>query len=347
MEAGVWKSVLRADTTDWLLEAGNPSVRYFTLKDLIGKPNSHPEVVEAKEKIMSEGPVPKILARQREGRYWGKPEDFYIHAKYKGTVWQLIVLAELGADGANHRIKSACEFILENSQDRESGGFATFSSPKGGGDHDKVLPCLIGNMVWSLIRFGYLDDQRIKHAIDWIIKYQRFDDAVCKAPKGWPYDKKKMCFGNHSCHVGVVKALKALSEIPQKKRGNEVSSTIEKGAEYVLAHYIFKRSHDLSQISKREWLQFGFPSMADTDVLEILGILSKLGYNDERMKEATDLVVSKQDSQGRWKLEATFNGRMQVNIEEKDKPSKWITLKALAVLKRLRRARRCVKPTMN
>jgi len=75
--------------------------------------------------------------------------------------------------------------------------------------------------------------------------------------------------------------------------------------------------------------------MADTNVLEILDILSRLGYNDERMKEAVDLVVSKQDSQGRWKLDTTFNGRMRVDIEEKDKPSKWITLKALTVLKRL------------
>jgi hypothetical protein len=73
--------------------------------------------------------------------------------------------------------------------------------------------------------------------------------------------------------------------------------------------------------------------MWKTDALEILEILARLGYKDERMKDAVDLVLSKQDSQGRWKLENTFNGRMQVNIEEKDKPSKWITLNALKALK--------------
>jgi hypothetical protein len=51
------------------------------------------------------------------------------------------------------------------------------------------------------------------------------------------------------------------------------------------------------------------------------------------MREAVDLVVSKQDDQGRWKLERTFNGRFQVNIEQKGKPSKWITLNALKALK--------------
>jgi len=62
--------------------------------------------------------------------------------------------------------------------------------------------------------------------------------------------------------------------------------------------------------------------------------LTNLGYRDERMQEAVDLVVSKQDEQGRWKLENTFNGRFQINIEQKGKPSKWITLRAMSVIKR-------------
>jgi hypothetical protein len=74
--------------------------------------------------------------------------------------------------------------------------------------------------------------------------------------------------------------------------------------------------------------------MYQTDALEILGILTKLGYIDKRMQEAMDLVVSKQDERGRWNLENTFNGRFQVNIEQKGKPSKWITLNAVRVLRR-------------
>jgi hypothetical protein len=74
--------------------------------------------------------------------------------------------------------------------------------------------------------------------------------------------------------------------------------------------------------------------MYQTDVLEILGILTKLGCKDERIQEAINIVVSKQDSVGRWKLANTFNGRFQVDVEEKGKPSKWITLKALKVLKK-------------
>ncbi len=329
-----WKTVLKADPTQWLLEDENPSVRYYTLRDVLEKPEMDAEVRTARKAIMKDGIVSEILAKQRGGGYWGKAEDFYIRSKYRGTVWTLVALAQLGAEVSDDRIRRACEFILDRSQDRESGGFAYVSRVNRlGGAHEHVLPCLTGNMVWSLIRFGYLDDARVQKGIQWITTYQRFDDGIDEAPRGWPYDGYEKCWGRHTCHMGVVKALKALAEIPPSKRSKAVDRTIDAGANYILAHRIHKRSHNLKRVSKAEWLRFGFPLMWDTDVLEILGILTRLGYKDERMREAVDLVVSKQDNQGRWKLERTFNGRMQVNIEHKDKPSKWVTLNAVRVLK--------------
>jgi hypothetical protein len=291
-------------------------------------------VVVAKNEIMHIGIVPKILSKQSDQGYWEAPDRFYT-AKYKGTVWQLMILAELGADGIDERIKKACAFILENSQDYESGGFSIWHSTKtGGGRHSGVVPCLTGNMVWSLIKFGFFADSRVQRGINWITKFQRFDDGNEHVPKEWPYEKATSCFSQHSCHMGVVKALKSLAVIPVHKRSDDVNSTIEAAVEYLLIHHIHKRSHDLSRVSKPGWLKFGFPLMYQTDVLEILNILTALGYRDERMQEAVDLVVSKQDNSGRWLLENTFNGRFLTNIEQKGKPSKWITLNALRALKR-------------
>jgi hypothetical protein len=283
---------------------------------------------------MEFGPVPAILEKQNEGGCWGDAKNFYT-AKYHGTVWQLIILASLGADGKDERIRSACEFIMGHSQDPESGGFSMAYSAKAGvGIHSQVIPCLTGNMAWGLIRLGYLEDPRLQRAIDWITAYSRFDDGDVEAPKVWPYDRYEMCWGRHTCHMGVVKTLKALAEIPEGRRSDDVRQTIEKGAEFMLLHHVHKRSHNLNRMSKPGWLKFGFPLMYQTDVLEILGILTELGYRDERMQEAIDRVISKQDKQGRWTLENTFNGRFVVDIEEKGKPSKWVTLNALRVLKR-------------
>jgi len=328
-----WKSWLKADPTEWLLEEENPSVRYFTLTDIWGKPQTNPEVRQAKKEIMEKGVVPRILAKQREGGYWGKKEDFYVRAKYKGTVWQLFVLAELGADGKDERVRKACEFVLGISQDRQSGSFSYLGTSEEGGFHHAVLPCLTGNMVWSLIKFEHLENPRVQRGIEWIAKYQRFDDGDGKAPKGWPYDKREPCWGKHTCYLGIVKALKALAEIPEARRTVDVKHVIGQGAEYLLRHRLFKRSHNLSQVIKPKWTRFGFPLMWNTDALEMAGLLTRLGYRDSRMQEAIDLILSKQDKQGRWPLEETFNGRFLVNIEQKGKPSKWVTLQALRVLK--------------
>lgn len=327
-----WKSLLNADPTDWLLEEKNPSVRYFTLTEIIGYSEDNPEVRKAKKEIMIDGIVPKILGKQKDGGYWVNRENFYVYTKYKGTVWTFIVLAELNADGNDDRIKNTCEFILENSQDRESGGFSIHGNEDDGGVHEQVIPCLTGNMIWALIRFGYLEDPRVQQGIEWILKYQRLDDGIERAPKGWPYYHKN-CWGKHTCNMGIVKNLKALAEIPLDKRSKGINEFIDKAAEYILNHRIYKRSHDLNVIAKEEWTQFGFPLMWKIDALEVLDVLVKLGYKDDRMQDALDLVISKQNDNSRWKLEKTFNGRVQANIEQKSKESKWITFFALRVLK--------------
>jgi hypothetical protein len=323
---------LKADPVPWLLEENDPSVRYYTLVDVLDVPPRDRRAIAARKAIMERGVVPKILAGQKRGGYWEAAEDFYGRTKYRGTVWQIIILAELGANRNDPRIRSAGEFVLRASQDRESGGFAYRGGP-GGGHHSAVLPCLTGNMVWSLIRLGFGDDPRVERGIEWLTTYARFDDGTGAAPKGWPYEMREPCWGKHTCHSAAAKTLKALAEIPEKERAPEVRRTIDAAAEYFLKHHIFKRSHNLSKAVKPKWLKFRFPTMWDGGALEVFGILAKLGFRDRRMREAAELILSKQDADGRWALEDTYNGRFRVDIEKKGKPSKWVTLLALKALK--------------
>jgi len=64
-----------------------------------------------------------------------------------------------------------------------------------------------------------------------------------------------------------------------------------------------------------------------------LGSLTRLNIKDERMQDSLDLVVNLQRDDGKWLLKNTYNGKMWMDIEIKHKSSKWITLKALTVLK--------------
>ncbi len=328
-----WISALRADAVPWLLEEDNPSVRYFALVDILGLSRKDKRVAAARKSTMERGIVSKILSGQKEGGYWEEPEDFYIRTKYRGTVWQLIILAELGADGRDPRIRKAGDFVLEYSQDRQSGGFAYRGTGGAGGYHSAVIPCLTGNMVWSLIRLGRLNDPGVRQGIDWITRFARFDDGENPAPQGWPYERWEQCWGKHTCHSAAAKFLKALAEIPEGERSADVRRTIAGATDYFLRHHIFKRSHDLTKALNPKWTMVGFPTMWDGDALEVFGTLARLGCRDPRMRAAADLIVSKQDAQGRWPLENTYNGKFRANIEKKGRPSKWVTLLAVRALK--------------
>ena len=330
-----WKALLKADPTNWLLEEENPSVRYFALKQILDRPEDDPDVLQAKSEIMQYGIVPEILQKQQEPVYLQTYHRFYTY-KYKGLVWSLITLAELGASPAP-QIREQCEYLLKYSQEMQDGGFSQNTAVKtGGGRITEVIPCLTGNMVWSLIRFGYIDDPRLQKGIDWLTRYMRFNDGIEDDPQVPPYDRLEMCWGRHTCHMGVVKALKALSAVPEEKRTPAVQDTIHKAAEFMLTHHIYKRSHDLNRTAKPGWLRFGFPLMYQTDVLEILDILSGLGVRDARMDDALELVVSRQDDTGRWRVGNTYaSDRLLVPFGQKGDQSKWLTLRAMRILKRL------------
>jgi hypothetical protein len=209
------------------------------------------------------------------------------------------------------------------------------SAKKGGGRITEVIPCLTGNMVWSLIHFGYINDPRLQRAINWIIRFTCINDGVEENRQIPPYDKFEMCWGKHTCFMGIVKALKGLSAIPQEQRTNEINDTINKIVDFLLIHHIYKRSHDLSKTSKPGWLKFSFPLMYQTDVLEILDILTELGITDSRMNDALNAIQTKRDNMGRWRTENTSStDRLLIQMEGKGEQSKWVTLRAIRVLKR-------------
>ena len=73
--------------------------------------------------------------------------------------------------------------------------------------------------------------------------------------------------------------------------------------------------------------------MWNIDCLEMTGILAKLGFRDKRMDEAVDLIISKQDENGRWDNENTYlSDRLRAKPEPDRRPSKWVTLNALKAL---------------
>jgi hypothetical protein len=243
---------------------------------LLNYPENDPLVIEEKKRIMTVGAVPQILSSQNPGGFWGKSEDFYMRSKYKGTVWNVILLAELGVDNQDKHVRKVCQFILEHVQDSLRGGIVYRHGRNQQPDPKCVIPCLSGNMIYSLIRLGYLDDPRVQHGLEWLATYLRFAGEQ-QIPDKYSYSHLHKCFSGHSCYYGIVKGLKALAEVPQMDRSPGIELTTQRATEYILKHHIFKKSHDLNEIAISSWLQLGFPRMWDTDILEILEVLITVG----------------------------------------------------------------------
>ena len=118
---------------------------------------------------------------------------------------------------------------------------------------------------------------------------------------------------------------------------------VEDGAEFYLGHELSNQGRPYMP-----WLRFHYPVHYYYDVLVGLDVLTSLGYaDDKRLKPALDLLTRKRLSNGSWALDAIhpdvgigaryrFRKRpRRFALEREGRPSKWVTLTALRILKRV------------
>jgi len=335
-----WKDKLNGDPVSWLLEPDEtqPAIRYYTLRDILGRDDNDKEVKAAKAAIMISGPVPVILAAQQLEGYWDKPGAGY-GPKYCGTQWALVFMAQLGVGGNAPRIRAGCEYLLSHAI--ASNGALSWNGKTSGFEH-----CTAGNLGAALVDFGFFKDPRLRTAMEWLAQTitgegvadasnrdanRRYFMSGNSAP-GFVCSKN----GNLPCAWGAIKAMIALSKVPVEQRTRNIQVAIKQGLDFLLSHdpavadYPFGKGNEPSS----SWFKFGYPIGYITDVLQNLEVLAVLGQTENpRLANALDLVISKQDQQGRWLLEYTYNGKTWVDIEKKGQISKWVTLRALRVLK--------------
>lgn len=330
-----------SNALNWLseLDTENPGVNYFVLTDLKDYPQDHPEVKKMREQVMVSGPVPKILTAQTPEGYWVEPGPGYA-PKYTGTVWQLIFLAQLGADGSNEKVLAGCNYLLNNAISNY-GGFSLDGRPTG------MVYCLQGNLVAALLDLGQWEDLRLQGALEWLARSVTGDGIASFEQKDISprYYKSGCCgplfacSGNYaqSCAWGAVKVMLALGKVPENQRSRTVQNAIKEGLDFLLSHDPVAADYPMGENSKpsRSWFQFGYPLGYVTDILQNLEVLTNLlPIGEPRLQKAVEWLISKADSQGRWLMEYTYNGKTWAEIEKKGAPSKWVTLRALRVLKR-------------
>jgi len=332
-----WRDQLKGDPFAWLLETDDPGPRYLTLRDLLDTPPNSPELQVAKKKSHTDGPIATILDKMHPDGYWQKPGPGY-SPKYRSNVWSLILLAQLGASlDMDDRIVKAVNYYLENALSPD-GQISHSSAPSG------TIDCLQGNMCSALMDLGCKDEQ-LEKAFEWMARSvtgegvapQKDKDAKIRfyAHKCGPLfacganDKK-------SCAWGAAKVMLAFGKLPKEKRTPLIDRAIQQGIDFLFSVNPAQALWPSPYASKPsgDWWKFGFPVFYITDLLQVAEALVLLGYGrDKRMADTLDLIRSKQDEHGRWSLEFDYAGKTWGNFGPKKHSNKWVTLRALKVLK--------------
>ncbi len=324
-----YNSLTRPDVLEWLLEPSNPSVRFWALQSLEGKPSIDSSVQVTQKAIPGSSIVKGFLKAQASDGYWDLPNHIYTH-KYKATTHTLLILAELGVPRIPE-VEKAVEHLFKFQLN--SGHFTTVLPKTSRGFASQVSDtcCLDANILYYLAHFNYLDDPRTQKTIQFLI------DHYDTTERGWKcraYPVNPDGVFPQACYMGLCKVLKCFSVFPAQYRSREMNRIIDQVVEVVLENQIYKylRNPDGSRKEKFGWKRFGFPLFYNSDILDVLGSLARLNIHDSRIQDALTVVIDTQQPDGKWLLKHTFNGKFWCDIEQKGKPSKWITLRALQVL---------------
>jgi hypothetical protein len=325
------------DVLDWLLEKENPGVRYLAFRDLLDTPANHSDMIKARQTAHQQGNIAEILAAMKPEGYWEKPGPGY-GPKYRSTVWALILLAQLGAYvQEDPRIKTACDYLLNNTWHPQ--GQLSAGDPV-----SYTIDCLQGNLCWALTAMG-VDDPRLDKAYEWMARTVTGEGIAPKEDKKAPmrfYAYKCgpgfQCGANYNqpCAWGAAKVMLAFGQLPKSKRTPLIESAIQQGIDFLFSVDLVSAvwPTENNKPPNRDWWLFGFPLFYITDLLQVAEALSALGYGgDPRMQGLRDLILEKQNPQGRWLLEYSYGSKTWGHFGIKNKPNKWVTLRALKSLK--------------
>ena len=100
----------------------------------------------------------------------------------------------------------------------------------------------------------------------------------------------------------AVKAMLALGKVSDATRTPAVRAAIETGSEFLLSRDPAVADYLMGYATKpsQGWLCFGYPIAYVTDILQMLVVLTTLGYGgDAHLRPALALLLSKQEMHGR------------------------------------------------
>ena len=294
----------------WILE-GDISLQYQALKDLKGEIRA-----DLQKKICKEGWGYKFLNARKKNGHWG--HSFY-QPKWISTHYTLLDLRNLWAFSGEPRIRESINLIADHNIGWDGG-----VNPNRSNLASDV--CVNGMFLNYACYFG-VEEEKIRSVIDFILGQLMNDGGFnCMSNRSG---------ARHSSLHSTLSTLEGLFEYLKNGysyRKKEISKVISSGNEFILMHKLFKSDHT-GEIINQAFLKLPYPSRWRYDILRAMDYFAYSGVKwDARMKDATEVIVSKKNKDGSWNLNAKYPGQVHIEMEKAGKPSRWNTLRALRVL---------------
>ena len=305
----------------WLLQSNDPSIRYLTLTEVLGRPPDGLTASAERARILPGPRVRALLSGQHpDGSFGNHP-----YSKWTGAHWRLVSLVELCIPPGEPRAMAALENVLGwvagpgrwKGRPPVNGRFRRCASQE-------------GNALAVACRLGASNDQRVALIAERLAMWQWPDG-------GWNCDRKP-----DATHSSVNETLAPVWGLVEHHRATgepRSKEAADRAAEFFLRHRVF-----LSERTGRPLhpsvVQFHYPLYWHVDALQTLLILGRAGrLDDERCADALDLVEQKRLPDGKWAARAPYWGlvgqrRSLVDVVDwgRSGPNEMVTLNALRVL---------------
>jgi len=316
------------NVVEWLLDS-DPAIRWQVMRDLTDAPEE--DVAAERGRVAIKGWGARLLALQLQDGHWdgGHPtftspgaaewwqslppaRQGTLFPEWTSTAWSLMLLRNFGLDPVSAQARHAVRLVREHCR-WEHDGEPFFAG--------EVEPCINGKVVAIGAYFG----EEVKGIVDRLLGEQMHD-------QGWNCEQE-----NGSTRGSFHSTIDVLDGLLEYERATgaspEVSAARLRGQEYLLERRMLRRL-STGEVIDPSWTQFSYPTYWHYDVLRGLDYLRTAGaVPDKRVAEAIDLVESKRDADGRWRLENPHPGRLHFAMDEGEgRPSRWNTLRAMRVL---------------
>ncbi len=296
---------------DWLLDS-DPSIRWQVLRDLVDVD----DVVAERARVAEEGWGRRLLNEQRPDGQWGDGEA---HPFWWTNMYTLLYLRDLGVDPKSDRTRHAIELVDSSVNWGPWHGYSPFFE----GEEE---PCINGRVVALGAYFG----KPSLRLVDLLLSEQLGDGGWnCEALNG----SLRSSFHTTICVLeGLLAHEQSFGADPA------ITEARERGGEYLLKRHLLRRL-STGEIIDEGWRCLAYPPLWHYDVLRGLEYAVNAGFKDDpRLAEAVETVERRQLPDGRWCLDVRHKDTLYEEIAgAPGEPNRWITLRALRALKRLRK----------